>query len=107
VEELVRWVSQEKWSDVVRRIPPPELFSAYGRQRSGFNLLARNMDGIKPTDVCAYVDNHVVELFFQFLYGRKDNVSSLFVLKRLDEIIDEVPVLKDAVIRVGAPAEKP
>lgn len=97
VEELVKWVSQDNWRDVVRGIPPAELFRAYGRQRSGFNLLARNMDGLKPTDVCSYVDNHVVELFFGFLYGNKRQVSSIFVLKRLQEIIAGIPELADLV----------
>jgi len=107
VDELVRWVSQENWADVVRGSPPEELFRAFGRQRSGFNLLARNMDGLKPTDACAYVDNHVIELFFEFVVGRKEQVSSIFVLKQLDKIVDSVPGLKDAVSGVREPVTRP
>jgi O-antigen ligase/tetratricopeptide (TPR) repeat protein len=79
------------WSDVVRSDPAWELISGYRRQRTGYNLIARQAEGARPADIPTYEENVFFETFFRFLAGTRSDVPSPVMLRELDRIIASVP----------------
>jgi hypothetical protein len=86
VQVLSAWLEQPSWIGLVTKQPPPELRIDARRQRSGFNLLARNMDGLKPIDIAVSTDSYLTITFFRFLFGNKWDIPAPAILQQLSAI---------------------
>ncbi|MBR8831279.1 MAG: hypothetical protein N5P05_001532 [Chroococcopsis gigantea SAG 12.99] len=68
---MERATSFEQW--VKENAPPWQ----YRRERAGFNVNSRHIDGIQPTDFTPVIDNLVIATWFQELLGTSDYMPPL------------------------------